>query len=451
MGTTGTNTLEKILPNYYDKFFLATPFLEALESGEVPTSVVDEKVRRILRLMLRTTMSENRPYGRANNKEHHDVARKIATEGIVLLKNDNNFFPIQDSKNITIAVIGENATRSMTAGGGSSELKPKFEISPLEGIKARYKNATILYAMGYGSGPYNYDKIMPSPYDAEALKKEALEVAKKADVVLFVGGLNKTHAQDCEGRDRLGFELPYGQDALIKELKKVNKNIGFVLISGNAIDMPWINDVDGVIQTWYLGSMAGHAIADVISGDVNPSGKLPFTFPKKLTDNSAHYFGETSYPGVNLSQEYKEDILVGYRWHDTKNIEPLFAFGHGMSYTDFNIKNVATNAKKYAKNATITVTCNISNTGAADGAEVIQVYVGKSTSKVNRALKELKGFDKIFLKKGETKTVSIKIDVEKLAFYDESISDWNIEEGDYEIYVGNASNNISKKLNITVQ
>ncbi|WP_298422691.1 glycoside hydrolase family 3 C-terminal domain-containing protein [uncultured Kordia sp.] len=448
---TGTDGLGTTTANHYDQYYLASPFLKALKNGEIAESVVDDKVRRILRLMYRTNMSSNRPLGRANNVEHHEVARKVATEGIVLLKNDNNFFPIKDDKNITIAVIGENATRSMTAGGGSSELKPKFEISPLEGLKARYKNAKIIHSMGFASGASVYDEILPSPYDADSLKIEAIKTAKKADIVLFVGGLSKSHLQDCEGDDRRQYELPFGQEELINEIKKVNKNIGFVLITGNAVDMPWLDKVDGVIQTWYLGSMAGHAIADVISGDVNPSGKLPFSFPKKLTDNGAHSFGASSYPGVNLTQEYKEDILVGYRWHDTKKIDPLYAFGYGMSYTDFNIKNVAVNNKKYAKNGTITVTCDVTNTGSIDGAEVIQVYVGKSKSKVKRAIKELKGFSKVYLKSGETQKVSITIDVNKLAFYDESISDWNIEEGGYEIYVGNASNNISKKLKITVK
>ena len=447
---TGTDGLGTTTANHYDQYFLASPFLKKLKTGEIPVSVVDDKVRRILRLMYRTNMSSNRPLGRANNKEHHDVARKVATEGIVLLKNDNNFFPIKDDKNITIAVIGENATRSMTAGGGSSELKPKFEISPLEGLKARYKNAKIIHSMGFASGRSVYDQIMPSPYDADSLKIEAIKVAQKADIVLFVGGLSKSHLQDCEGDDRRQYKLPFGQEELLNDIKEVNKNVGFVLITGNAVEMPWLNKVDGVIQTWYLGSMAGHAIADVISGDVNPSGKLPFSFPKKLEDNGAISFGPTSYPGVDMNQEYKEDILVGYRWHDTKKIEPQYAFGYGLSYTNFKIKNIAVDNKKYAKNGTITITCDVTNTGNSNGAEVVQVYVGKSKSKVKRALKELKGFSKVFLKNGETQAVSVTIDVEKLAFYDESISDWNIEDGTYEIYVGNASNNISKKMNITV-
>ena len=456
---TGTDGLGTTTANHYEQYYLAQPFLKALKTGTIPVSVVDDKVKRILRLMYRTTMRNSRPLGRANNVEHHQVARKVATEGIVLLKNDNDFFPIKDDKNLTIAVIGENATRSMTLGGGSSELKAKFEISPLQGLKARYKNATLVHAIGYGSGASVYDKVLPSPYDAVALRAEALNVAKRADIVLFIGGLTKSHLQDSEGNlDREQFDLPFGQVELLRDIKALGKKIGFILITGNAVEMPWLSDVEGVIQTWYLGSMAGHAIADVVSGDVNPSGKLPFSFPKKLEDNGAVSFGATSYPGIHLdsnpssspTQHYKEDILVGYRWHDTKKIEPQYAFGYGMSYTNFKIDNASTNGKSFTKNGTISVTCKVTNTGDADGAEVVQVYVGKSKSKVKRAVKELKGFSKVALKKGETQLVTISIPVETLAFYDDSISDWNIEAGDYEVYIGNASNNISKKLKISV-
>jgi len=401
--------------------------------------------------MYRTNMSENRPVGRVNTKEHQDVARNVAREGIVLLKNENNFFPIEDKNDLTIAVIGENATRSMTAGGGSSELKPKFEISPLQGITERYKNATITHSIGYHSGPSEYDKINPSQLNADSLRIEAIKIAKAADIVLFVGGLTKSHLQDCEGDDRRQYDLPFGQIELLKEIKKVNEKVGFVLVTGNAVEMNWLDQVDGVIQTWYLGSMAGYAIADIISGDVNPSGKLPFSFPKKLEDNGAMSFGETSYPGVDMKQEYKEGILVGYRWHDTKNIEPQYAFGYGMSYTNFKIDTISIDNETYSADGKITVTCDVSNTGNREGSEVIQVYVGKAESKVERALKELKGYSKVSLVKGESKTVTVSIDIEKLSFYDETISDWSLEKGNYTIYVGNASNNISKTLNISIE
>ena len=447
---TGTDGLTTSTKNAYDSYYLANPFLKMLKSGEIKEEVLNDKVRRILRLMFRTNMNENRPLGRINNQEHLDVARKIAGEGIVLLKNENSFFPIDASKKITIAVIGENATKSMTIGGGSSELKALNEVTPLDGLKNRYKNATIIHAMGYASGPSAYDRVIPSTLDVNKLNKEAIEAASKADIVLFFGGLNKNHLQDCEGVDRTEYKLPFGQDELLNDLLKVNSNIGVVLVSGNAVEIPWISNVKAIMQTWYLGSVAGDAIADVISGDVNPSGKLPFSFPKKLSDNAAHSFGELSYPGDNVNQYYKEDILVGYRWHDTKKIKPLFAFGDGMSYTTFELSKLDSDKKVYSKNEAITISGTVSNKGNLDGAEVVQAYIGKLNSKVMRAEKELKGFEKVQVKKGENGTFKISIDTNSLSYYDETISNWNLEKGDYMIYVGNSSANISKKIKITI-
>lgn len=448
---TGTDGLTTSTKNAYDSYYLANPFLKMLKSGEIKEEVLNDKVRRILRLMFRTNMNQNRPLGRINNQEHIDVARKIAGEGIVLLKNEASFFPIDASKKITIAVIGENATKSMTVGGGSSELKALNEVTPLDGLKNRYKNATIIHAMGYASGPSAYGRVIPSTLDANKLKKEAIEAASKADVVLFFGGLNKNHLQDCEGVDRTEYKLPFGQDELLNELLKVNSNIGVVLVSGNAVEIPWISNVKAIMQTWYLGSVAGDAIADVISGDVNPSGKLPFSFPKKLSDNAAHSFGELSYPGDNVNQYYKEDILVGYRWHDTKKIKPLFAFGEGLSYTTFELSKLDSDKKVYSKDEAITITGTVSNKGNLDGAEVVQAYIGKLNSKVSRAEKELKGFQKVEVKKGENGTFKISIDTNSLSYYDETISNWNLEKGDYMIYVGNSSSNISKKIKITIK
>ena len=391
---TGTDGLTTTLKNAYDNYYLANPFLQMLKNGEIEEQYLDDKVRRILRLMFRTSMNPDRSFGRMNNQEHLDVARKVGQEGIVLLKNSDSFFPINPESNITIALIGENATRAMTVGGGSSELKAKKEVSPLAGLKEVYKNATLLHAKGYASGPPAYGRVIPPDEDLKQLKQEALEIAAKADVVLFFGGLNKNHQQDCEGGDRKGYGLPFGQNKLIDEILKVNENTGVVLVSGNAVAMPWLPRVKAVMQAWYLGSETGHALADVVGGQVSPSGKLPFSFPRKLTDNAAHAFGVESYPGDSINQYYKEDILVGYRWHDTKKIKPLFAFGHGLSYTSFEISEVSTDKKKYKADETLRVSYRLSNTGFRDGAEVVQVYVGKPKSELARALKELKGFKK---------------------------------------------------------
>tara|TARA_B110000967_G_scaffold209069_1_gene263584 strand:- start:8139 stop:10379 length:2241 start_codon:yes stop_codon:yes gene_type:complete len=448
---TGTDGLGTTTDNHYEHYYLAKPFLKALKSGEIATAHLDDKVRRILRLMLRTNLNPDKPLGSLNTKKHQKVARKVGTQGMVLLKNKNNFFPIQDQKNTIIAVIGENATRNMTAGGGSSELKPQFEISPLEGLKQRYKNATVIHTMGFESGTSVYNQVISGKLDADSLRLKAIAFAKKADVVLFIGGLNKSHHQDSEGDDRLQFELPFGQETLLNEIHQVNKNLGMLLLTGNAVEMPWLENVNGLLQTWYLGSMAGHAIADVVCGAVNPSGKLPFSFPKKLKDNAAHYFGDVSYPGDGVNQYYKEGILVGYRWHDTKGIKPLYAFGHGLSYTNFKITNVKTDKQMYSPTDTLAISCVVKNTGTRDGAEVVQVYIGKPDSKVKRALKELKGFEKVELPKVTSKKISIDIPINTLAFYDESRSEWNLEKGTYVLFVGNASDNISKEIKIFVE
>lgn len=447
---TGTDGLTSTLKNAYDNYYLAYPFLQMLKAGELDESLVDDKVRRILRLMFRTSMNKEKGFGRLNNKEHLEVARKIGQEGVVLLKNENKFFPIDPEKEITIAVIGENATRPMAPGGGSSELKTKQEISPLEGIKERFKKAKILHTMGYASGPSVYGQVIPSSLNADSLKQKAVEMASKADIVLFFGGLNKNHHQDCEGGDRLDYGLPFGQPDLISSIYEVNPNIGMFLISGNAVEMPWLKKVKGLMQAWYLGSESGHALADLISGDVNPSGKLPFSFPKKLEDNGAHYYGEISYPGDSINTEYKEDILVGYRWHDTKKITPQFAFGHGLSYTNFEFSNFSIDGKDFENHDKINLKLTIRNTGNRAGAEVVQIYVGKSKSKVPRAVKELRAFKKVKLNPGDQTRLNLEILVKDLAYYEESVSDWIVEPGEYIIYIGNASDQIYKKFKITV-
>jgi beta-glucosidase len=370
---------------------------------------------------------------------------------MVLLKNQGQFFPLDPDKEMTVAVIGENATRSMTQGGGSSELKARVEVSPLEGLRQRFPKATFLHTLGYSSGPSVYGRVEPAPYDADSLRQEALAMASKADKVLFIGGLNKSHLQDCEGGDRENLRLPFGQDNLLRDILKVNQEVGVILISGNAVSMPWVDQVQGILQAWYAGSMAGHALADILSGDVNPSGKLPFTFPETLVENAAHSFGEASYPGIKKDQEYKEGIFVGYRWHETQKIKPLFPFGFGLSYTDFKVSQVKTNTKKYGSNDTVTISFDIENTGARAGAEVVQVYMGKPDSKIARPIRELKGFHKLDLKPGESQTAEIRIPVSSFRYYNEDISDWALEPGDYSLYVGNASDHAYSTLEIAVR
>lgn len=435
----------------YDNYFMAQPYLEMIIKGELPESSLDEKVKRVLRLNFRTNMNRNRPYGSFATQEHADVARKVAEQGIVLMKNEKNFFPIGQNRYKKIVVIGENATRSLTVGGGSSELKVKQEISPLEGLKAKYGENNVAYTMGYGSGPTVYDNFVPSPYNADSLKREALALAKGADLILFFGGLNKNFQQDCEGADRITYDLPFGQNELIDDLLKVNKNLGIILVSGNAVSMPWLDKVPALMQSWYLGSEAGSATANVIAGDINPSGKLPYSIPKKLEDNGAMSFGTISYPGDSIKQIYKEDILVGYRWHDTKKIPALFPFGYGLSYTTFEYGKANTDKKEYGKDETIKVSLTVTNKGKVDGAESVQVYASQSKPSVERPEKELKAFKKVFLKAGETQTVELAVPIKDLAFFDEKSHNWTIESDQFTLHCAASSADVKSSVTVKIK
>jgi beta-glucosidase len=434
----------------YSSYYLANPFLEGLKSGKYNKTVLDDKARRILRMIFRTTMSANRPFGKFVSPEHSQAARKIADEGIVLLKNDNQFLPIAAGKHKKIAVIGENASRSLVVGGGSTSLKVAYEVSPLQGLKDKYGEANIVYSMGYASGPSLYGREEPSKLNADSLVNAAIEVARNADVVFFVGGLNKNYFQDCESGDRKSLNLPFGQDKLIEELLKVNKNTAVVLFSGNAVAMPWVDKVPAIVQGWYLGSEAGNALAGIISGDVNPSGKLPVSFPKKLEDIGAHSFDKLCYPGDSVNVCYKEDILVGYRWLDTKKLEPLFPFGYGLSYTTFTWSKPSVDKTNVKADGTVTVSFTLTNSGKVDGAETAQLYVSKPKSEVTRAAKELKAFKKVFLKAGESRLVTLEVPASSFAYYDESKSSWAVEPGSYTLLLGNSSRDTKGKLTVNI-
>ena len=429
----------------YSDYYLADPYLKGLQDGKYSESVLNDKARRILRLIFRTTMNIYRPWGSFGTAAHAEVDRKIADQGIVLLKNEHHVLPIEPQRVKTIAVIGENATHRMTIGGGSSSLKVNREIVPLEGLKARFgKDFTLVHSIGYSSD-------MGNGLEADSLRQAAIAVAKNADVVLFIGGLNKDPHQDCEGVDRLSYGLPYGQDELIDNLTKVNKHVVVVLISGNAVAMPWVNNVQAIVQAWYLGSQAGNAIADVLSGDVNPSGKLPFSFPVKLSDCGAHSFGAIAYPGVDRKEVYKEDILVGYRWYDTKHIRPLFPFGFGLSYTSFDYSKPAANRKVYGVDDTIRVTFRLTNSGKIAGAETAQLYVSKPKSAVERPEKELKAFQKVFLQPSKAETVTLRVPVKSLAYYDETKGGWTVEPGTYNLLLASSSQDIKGEASVEVK
>jgi beta-glucosidase len=449
---TGTNGLTTSLKNVYDNYHLATPFLRAIRSGEVSMDVLNDKARRVLRLIFRTSMNPNRPWGSFVTPEHSKVAFDVAKEGIVLLKNDQNILPVNPKLYKKILVVGENATRKMTIGGGSSELKTSYEISPLQGIKKAFgSQSEIDYAMGYASGAAVYGRELPSTLNADTLFNQAIEMAKVADLIIYVGGLNKNHRQDCEGGDRKTYELPFGQNRLIDALVKTQKKMVIVLVSGNSVAMPWVSQVPAIVQAWYLGSESGNAIASVLSGETNPSGKLPFTFGVKLNDYGAHSFDKLCFPGDSINEVYKDDIFVGYRWFDTKNIVPQFPFGHGLSYTTFQIGKVSADQSNYSKTGVVKLLVNITNTGKTEGAEVLQAYVQDKVSSVPRPVKELKGFSKVNLKAGETKMVSMELPVSEWGFFDESSHQFKIEPGQFVINLGTSSRDIKQQVQVTVE
>lgn len=452
-----TNGLSNGASNAYDNYYLANPYLDKIRKGEVGTDELDDKVRRILRLAFRTTMNRNRPFGSFNSPEHLEAARKIGEEGIVLLKNDRNLLPLDILTPKKVAVIGENAVKMMTVGGGSSSLKVKHEVSPLEGLKRRLQGvADVSYARGYvgdPTGEYNgvtTGQDLRDDRSPEALMAEAVELAKNSDYVIFVGGLNKAAGQDCEDSDRSGLGLPYGQDALIKALAKANPNLVVVNVSGNAVAMPWAGEVPAIVQAWFLGSEAGNAIASVLTGDVNPSGKLPMTFPARLEDVGAHALG--AYPGVKRADspivdlEYKEGILVGYRWADTKKVKPLFPFGHGLSFTEFSYGNPVADKNVITDAETISISLDVTNTGKTAGAETVQLYVSDPKSSVMRPEKELKGFQKIFLQPGESKTVRFSLNKDDLSYFDAEKHEWVADPGVFIAKIGTSSGDIRKTI-----
>jgi len=490
---TWTDGLTMGATNAYDAYHLALPYKRMILEGKYTTKELDEKVRRVLRLFYRTTMKRQKPYGFLCSESHYDAALKIAQEGIVLLKNgqlkmDNGqlaapLLPLDLKNAKRILVVGENAIKMMTVGGGSSSLKVQKEILPLDGLVSKLSTLNpqlcVDYARGYvGDTVQSYNGVtvgrsIAESRSAEELLQEAVEKAKDADYVIVFGGLNKSDFQDCEGHDRKEYGLPYGQDQLIEALVKVNGNIVYVNISGNAVAMPWADKVPAIVQGWFIGSEAGEALASVLCGDVSPSGKLPFTWYQRLDDCGAHAL--KAFPGnwrddyKIIDEEYKEGIYVGYRWTDRQlqnaksqkqkaQAKPLFAFGHGLSYTTFklgkpscSVNGNVTAASRPAMTASdqLTITVPVTNTGSRAGAETVQLYISDKKCSVDRPVKELKAFQKVFLQPGESRDVTLTIERDALSFYDESKSQWTAEPGDFEALIGTSSDQISNKVVFT--
>ncbi len=429
-----------MLPNPdYGKFYLGDTVISLVKKGKFPVYLINEKVRRLLYVMYKTGMIDGtKKKGAYNTKEHQLAAAKIAEEGIVLLKNDNNLLPL-DKKNIkSIAVIGYNAERKQSMGGGSSQVRAFYEITPLEGIKnTAGKNIKITYAQGY--------EISRNATANPALITEAVQAAKAADVVIVVGGWTHgfrydvwtDNAYDAEDYDKPDMNMPFGQDELIKAIQKANPKTIITLMGGGAIDMTqWLDNAPAVIQAWYPGLEGGNALAKIIFGEINPSGKLPMTFPKKLEDEPAHKLGE--YPGDSANVYYFDDIYVGYRYYDTYKVDPQFAFGHGLSYTSFDYSNLT--VVPSGRSASVTLT--VKNTGKVAGADVAQVYLKQERAALPRPEKELKGFQKVFLGPGEQKTITISLDESAFQYFDDVQNKWVMEPGSFDVLVGSSSRSI---------
>lgn len=463
---TWTDGLTMGRTNAYDNYYLAEPYKQLIKEGKYTERELNEKVRRVLRLYYRTTMAPKANHGFLCSESHYEAAQNIAAEGIVLLQNKGGVLPINTANargtRLKVLVVGENAVKMMTVGGGSSSLKVQHEISPLDGLRARLAGvADVEYERGYVgdvTGAYNgvtTGQDLSENRSAQQLIADAVGKARTADYVIMFGGLNKSDHQDCEGHDRKEYGLPYGQDNLIEALAKANPRTIYVNISGNAVAMPWKDRVPAIVQGWFIGSEAGIALAAVLTGDVNPSGKLPFTWPASLNDVGAHAL--KTYPGTwradkkIIDEEYKEGLYVGYRWADKMKTRPLFAFGHGLSYTTFQLSNLRLDKTAMSLNDSLTATVTVKNTGSRPGSEVVQLYIHDQKASVDRPYKELKGFGKVYLQPGEQRDVTITIGRDALSFYDEGTHDWKAEPGRFEALVGNASDRITLKKAFDLQ
>ena len=460
-----TDGLNNGITNAYDNYWLANPYLDGIKVGKYSEKELNDKVRRVLRLTFRTAMNRERPWGSMVSDAHKAACRKIGGEGIVLLKNKGNLLPVNPAKTRKIAVVGENAIKMMTVGGGSSSLKVAYEITPLQGLRNRFgKDFEIEYARGYVGdtlGEYNGVKTNQDLRDFRTpaeLTADAVEKARNADLVIFIGGLNKQNHMDAEDSDRLTMDLPYGQNELIGALLKANKNLVVVNVSGTGVAMPWADKVPAILQAWYLGNETGNALADVLSGDVNPSGKLPYTYYADLQQCGAHKLG--AYPGTPAKDKfgndifdmpYNEGIYVGYRFIDKNKLTPTFPFGHGLSYTTFKYGKATVDKAKGTKEDSFTVSVPVTNTGSRAGSEVVELYISDPKCSVDRPVKELKGFSKVSLAPGETKTVSITVPAPTLGYFDADRHCWVCEPGEFDALLGASSADIRSQVAFTVE
>ena len=453
---TWTNGLRGAASNGYNQYHLANPYLERLRDGRATEEDLNDKARRILRTIYRTSMSEEQHFGSFTSPEHFRAARDIAADGIVLLKNDGAL-PLVPAQGGRILLVGENAYKMMVVGGGSSNLKTKYEVIPLDALREAFDGkADVIWERGYvGDTGTDYNKVvtgqdLSESRSPEKLLQDAVDAAREADYVIYIGGLNKSAYQDNESTDRLDITLPYGQDALIEALAEVTDRLVVVNISGSPVAMPWADKVNAIVQGWYGGSESGHALSDVLTGKVNPSGKLPFTMPLRLCDGPLKT--ERQYPGIReegkqwWQEYYDEGVFVGYRWFDTKGIAVQYPFGHGLSYTSFEISG----ARVRRSGKGFKVSATLKNTGEVAGAEVVQLYIHDREASVERPFKELKGFEKVYLEPGESRLVEFSIDTRALSFFDAVSHAWVAEPGEFHALIGTSSADIRADIPFTL-
>ena len=486
--------VEMSVTDNFDQYYFADPLRQAVESGEVSEAEIDKKVSNILRMMFRLKMigpdAESRKAGTYNTAGHQNVTRQTAREAIVLLKNEEQLLPIgeerlkmiREAKTVgdenavtgilpegtrkrKIAVIGQNAVQFHAGDGGSAEIKAFYEISPLMGLKkALGGNVDVIYAPGYyipakkkedetswqasslEQSPSNSEQGSKDDAECARLKEEACALAAEADEVIFVGGLN--HDYDQEGKDRADMRLPYGQDNLIEALLNIKYDMIVVMVAGSPVEMPWLDRVKALVWCYYSGMETGNALADILLGKINPSAKLPETFPAAYCDTVT---AKNDQFGKEGAVTYQEGMFVGYRYYERENIKPAFPFGFGLSYTRFSIDDVQIhmpencgNEQRSEKNEddiAVTICVDVTNVGAMAGAEVVQCYVADCECSVERPGKELKAYQKVSLQPGETKRVTLELPYRAFAFYDVGEEAFVVEPGKFELYIGNSSDN----------
>ncbi len=449
-------------------WFFGKALLDSVRSGAVPEEIIDRKVGNILRVRLAIDpVEETSNVNAVSTPEHGKMVYQIASRSIVLLKNEGSLLPLNLDKKPKIAIIGDNAIQKHAIGGIGAGVKTRYEVTPLEALEQKIGDrATLVFARGYkgysrqdrerggilggvvlsGTGGMLSGSAAPGTGLDQEILAEALEAAAGADMVLFFAGDNRE--VETEGADRMNIILPSLQDELIREIAAINPNIVTVVVTGAPVDLSTVEPCSkAMLVSWFNGSEAGNALADVLLGTVVPSGKLPFTFPVRLEDSPAYAL--KTYPNFDKAL-YTEDIYVGYRWYDAQHIDPLYPFGHGLSYTTFAYDSPRTGKETYRESDVVTVSFRLSNTGKYPAREVVQLYVHRPGSNVEFPENELKAFKDAQVEPGKSARVTLKVPVSNLMYWNEAAGDWALEPGEVELRIGSSSRDIRLRKSITI-